>query len=67
MKATETMTRICPRCGCIYRSRPAISREDNITLICSDCGTRKALITIGVSKEEQDKIISVIHQHTEGN
>ena len=61
MKTTETMTRICPRCGCA-----SISRADN-TPICSDCGTREALITIGVSKEEQDKIISVIHQHTESN
>ena len=66
MKTTETMTRICPRCGCVYRGCPAISRADN-TPICSDCGTREALITIGVSKEEQDKIISVIHQHTESN
>ncbi len=67
MKTTDNTTHICPRCGCTYHGRPAISREDNLTPICSDCGTREALITIGVSKEEQDKIISVIHQHTEGN
>lgn len=30
---------------------PALSREDNQTLICPDCGTREALASMGVSRE----------------
>lgn len=36
----------------------------NETLICSDCGIREALESIGISKEEQEKIISIIHRNT---
>ena len=55
-------TRICPKCGKTYRGHPAISRVDNETPICPECGTREALESIGVSKEEQDSIIQTIHQ-----
>lgn len=34
---------ICPRCHKEYTSHPAISRKDNTTLICSDCGTQEAM------------------------
>lgn len=30
--------KICPICKKIYTGYPAISRKDNKTLICSDCG-----------------------------
>ena len=43
---------------------PALSRTDNETLICPDCGIREALESIGISKEEQEKIISIIHRNT---
>ena len=46
-----------------YKGVPALSREDNATLICPDCGTREALEFIWVSAEEQEKIISIIHSH----
>lgn len=36
-------------------------RVDNVTIICSDCGTREALESIGVSAEEQEKILDIIH------
>ena len=55
--------RVCPKCGQEYTAAPALSREDNATLICPDCGTREALEFIGVSTEEQEKIISIIHSH----
>lgn len=55
--------RICPRCGRPYADYPALSRKDNETLICPDCGTREALEGIGVCTEEQEKIIRTIHQH----
>ncbi len=59
--------RVCPRCGMTYSDPPARSREDNETQICPDCGTREALVTLDVSKEEQDSIIAAIHHHRQGN
>ena len=35
--------RICPNCGRKYSECPALSRKDNETLICADCGTKEAL------------------------
>ncbi len=52
---------VCPLCGKRYIGTPALSRKDNITQICPDCGTREALESIGVSKEEQDSILKTIH------
>ena len=67
MKNNTNETRTCPICGRTYTDRPALSREDNVTPICPDCGTRQALSSIGVSAEEQEKILSIIHgQHTTG-
>ena len=34
---------ICPRCKCEYSGYPAISRVDNKTEICPDCGQAEAL------------------------
>ncbi len=63
MKETNvTRMAVCPRCGRPYCERPALSRLDNETLICPDCGTREALESIGVSVEEQDSIIETIHR-----
>ena len=53
----------CPRCGKIFNGRPALSREDNETPICPDCGTREALESIGVGREEQERILDTIHRH----
>ncbi|HRU97853.1 MAG TPA: hypothetical protein P5092_10555 [Ruminococcus sp.] len=64
MKTAEKVTRVCPHCGIEYHGVPALSRIDNQTLICPDCGTREALESIGISKEEQDKIVSIIHRNT---
>ncbi len=54
--------RICPKCGRKYRGAPALSREDNETLICPDCGTREALESIGVDESEQEQILETIHR-----
>lgn len=35
--------RICPKCGKQYSGYPALSRTDNKTKICADCGTREAV------------------------
>ena len=61
MKAEIRELRVCPLCGKTYAEPPALSREDNETLICPDCGTRQALDSIGIGKEEQEKILSIIH------
>jgi DNA-directed RNA polymerase subunit RPC12/RpoP len=66
MKQHEHLDAVCPRCGTIYNERPAISRQDNSTAICPDCGTREALMTLGIEKEEQDKIIRAIHGFRNG-
>lgn len=64
MKTQDGKTRICPLCGKEFTGIPALSRTDNMTLICPDCGTRQALESIGVSREEQEKIIETIHRST---
>ena len=33
----------CPRCGDEITAFPALSRLDNETYICSECGTKEAL------------------------
>lgn len=54
--------KVCPRCGNAYTGAPALSRADNQTLICSDCGTREALESIGVCEKEQELILQIIHR-----
>lgn len=55
--------RTCPLCRKKYTAPAAISRIDNTTLICPDCGTRQALESIGVSPDEQEDILRTIHTH----
>jgi len=65
MKNTNIIhIRTCPKCGQPYNDHPALSRLDNESLICPDCGTREALATIGVSEEEQEEILRVLHRTT---
>lgn len=60
MKERMHEPRTCPKCGQVYTDRPAQSREDG-TMICPDCGTREALASLGISVEEQNQIIGIIH------
>ena len=57
----QMITGICPKCGQPYKGRPALSRNDEKTLICPDCGVREALESIGVGTAEQEEILAVIH------
>ena len=66
MKTDKPVSAVCPLCGKPYSGIPALSRTDNKTLICPDCGIREALESMGISKEEQEKIISIIHRITCG-
>lgn len=59
-----TGLRLCSLCGAQYSGVPALSRKYPNTQICPDCGTREALESIGVSTDEQEKIISIIHNKT---
>lgn len=60
MKSETREKLTCPKCGNAYTGRPALSRKDN-SLIYPNCGTREALESIGVSAEEQEKILQIIH------
>ena len=51
----------CPLCGQEYEGRPALSRADNQTLICPDCGTRQALDELGIANPEA--VIKRIHEY----
>ena len=61
MKTEVRRTAICPKCGKEYHGSPALSRVDNETYTCPDCGTREALESIGVDKDEQEEILNTIH------
>lgn len=50
--------RICPICGKEYTEAPALSRKDNATYICPDCGTREALAKAGLPAGIQDLIVA---------
>lgn len=65
MKENYITEKICPKCGQTYREPPALSREDNETLICPDRGTREALQSLGVVPLEQEKILAAIHRSAE--
>lgn len=65
MKKEVNTLRKCPNCGAEYQGYPAISRKDNKTPICPDCGTREALEAMGVSVKEQEHIINTIHRTQE--
>lgn len=49
----------CPKCGQRYYGAPALSRDDNATKICPDCGIREALTIAGF---HDDKIEAVMTQ-----
>ena len=67
MKTEEIMNRTCPVCGREYLEVPALSRVDNTTLICPDCGVREALNSIGVAEAEQEEILGIIHRAGRSN
>ena len=42
-RATWQSYDVCPRCDSTMTEFPALSRKDNKTDICSDCGTAEAM------------------------
>lgn len=65
MKSDYIKEKVCPKCGKLYYEPPALSRADNETFICPDCGTREALQSLGVEPPEQEKILAAIHRSAE--
>lgn len=57
--------RVCPACGRSYSAPPALSRLDNSTYICPDCGIREALESLGCDRDAQEHIIGVIRSATD--
>ena len=51
---------VCPSCGKPYAGHPALSRKDNETDICPDCGMREALEAACFSEEKQREAIKHI-------
>lgn len=67
MKEERTIQlKTCTRCGRLYSGVPALSRVDNETLICPDCGTREALAGLGIAETEQEEIVAIIHRFHRG-
>lgn len=60
MKTNDNLIKICPRCGKSYKGHPAISRADNLTPICHECGTREALENLGIPEDEIERIVMKI-------
>ena len=67
-ETTMKKSAICPICGREYNDRPALSRRDNETEICPECGQREALESIGVTnKDEQDYIIRLTRRNDDNS
>ena len=52
----------CPLCGKQYTEHSALSRADNKTEICPDCGTRQALVAAGIDEQKQELILQEIRK-----
>ena len=46
MNSSNHAGRVCPLCGKQYTAPPALSRRDNATSICPECGTMEALDSV---------------------
>ena len=56
----KEMKNVCPKCNRVYTAYPALSRIDNRTPICPECGMREAMQSIEIDEEHQDKIINMV-------
>ena len=63
MKGNETVRAVCPLCGSFYLGRPSISRDDDTTLICPDCGIKQALESIGIKEIERERILEIVRKY----
>ena len=56
----DRVVRLCPICGEPLTGHPALSRADNTTQICAECGIREALSAAGITESDQEEIIGHI-------
>ena len=66
MKHEEKRTAVCPLCGKVYHGVPALSRVDNKTPVCQDCGIKESLSAIGIADSEIEEILRIVHRYTDG-
>lgn len=59
----DIVRKICPVCGGPLTAHPALSRRDNKTQVCPDCGIRQALTDFGMDAAEQEEIIALNHKN----
>lgn len=57
--------RICPECGNVFIGHPALSRKDNKTLICQECGVRQAMASMGVDPVEAEKVVDLVRKYSD--
>ena len=53
---------VCPICQKAYSRHPAISRRDNRTHICPDCGLRQGMCEYGIPIGLQDTLLKLVHE-----
>jgi len=53
---------ICPICGKLFSEPPALSRTDNKTLICPECGVREALQAASIPPKQIEEIMATIQR-----
>ena len=41
---------ICPKCGKSFKRLLALSRTDNTTMICDECGVKESLDDVGLTE-----------------
>ena len=58
--------RKCPFCGRTFTDAPALSRRDNQTAICPQCGTREAFEAAGISPAGGEAILKEIYGENAG-
>ena len=51
---------ICPKCKKTFNGRPALSRVDNKTSICPECGLMEALDALGASDSMKNEVLAAI-------
>ena len=45
----------CPKCGKEYERLLALSRKDNKTMICDECGVKEALDDAGIGEKDPNR------------
>jgi len=58
----DVVRKICPVCGGPLTNHPALSRRDNKTEICPDCGIREALSDFGMDEAKQEEILALVRR-----